>query len=100
MATYGRFYINEVRDVSDSIIVAVISAAVTLISIYTTAKTTRDKISQEMHEQIAVIKTDMKHMDEKIEQHNGYAKLFNQSIPKIEQHMQDVDRRLESIERK
>jgi len=85
---------------SDSIVVAIISAAVTLISIYATAKTTREKITQEMHEQIAVIKNDMQHMDEKIEQHNGYAKLFNQSIPKIEQHMVDVDRRLEAIEKR
>ncbi|MBO7205142.1 MAG: hypothetical protein J6V08_01845 [Candidatus Methanomethylophilaceae archaeon] len=61
--------------------------------------TTR-KQAAEMDKKIAVIEAKMDNMNEDIKSHNQYAKMFSENIPAIKQHMSDVDRRLDSIERK
>ena len=42
----------------------------------------------------------MDDMREDIKSHNRYAQMFSENIPAIKQHMVDVDRRLDSIERR
>lgn len=82
-----------------TIVAVVISSGVSLlISILTIIGQGR-KQTAEMEKQIAVIETKMDGMKEDIAAHNKYAQMFSENIPAIKQHMTDVDRRLESIER-
>lgn len=81
-------------------IVAVIisSGASLLISILTIVGQSK-KQSAELDKQVAVLQAKMDLMQKDIESHNRYAQLFSDNIPAIKQHMIDVDRRLDSMER-
>lgn len=70
-----------------------------MISILTIISQNR-KTQSEMHESIAVIKSEMNGMKEDIKSHNSYAQMFSENVPAIRQHMTDIDRRLDSIERR
>lgn len=85
---------------SEAILTTIITSLVTLVSIFVSSKNSRDKMSIEMDKKIAVIDTKMEHMNDRIEEHNGYAKMFSENIPAIKQHMVDTDRRIEQIERR
>lgn len=82
-------------------IVAVIisSGASLLISILTIVGQSK-KQSAELDKQVAVLQAKMDLMKEDIKSHNQYAKLFQDNIPAIKQHMIDSDRRLDNIERR
>ena len=83
-----------------TILAVIISSGVSLIiSILTIIGQSR-KQTAEMNTAIAVIKTEMTTMKGDIKAHNEYAKLFNENIPAIRQHMTDMDRRMESLERR
>lgn len=84
---------------SEAIIVALITGGVSLFGSILTIILTSRKQQQEMDKSIAVIKTEMKDMKEDIKNHNRYAQLFSENIPAIKQHMVDVDRRLNGLER-
>ena len=84
---------------SEAIIVAIITGLISLIGAFISAKSNRDKITQELKINMAVVENEMKNMNQKIEEHNGYAKMFQENIPAIKQHMTDVDRRLENLEK-
>ena len=85
---------------SEAIAVALITGAVALFGSILTIIATSRKQTSEMEKQIAVVTTKMDDMKEDIKSHNSYAKLFNENIPAIKQHMADSDRRLEALERK
>lgn len=85
---------------SDSILAVLITGAVSMLCTFLSARLTQNKLSSDMDKKIAVIETKMDGMKEDIATHNGYAKMFSEKIPAITQHMADVDRRLENIERK
>ena len=83
-----------------TIVAVVISSGVSLaISILTIISQNR-KTQSEMHESIAVIKSEMNGMKEDIKSHNQYAQMFSENVPAIRQHMTDIDRRLDAMERK
>lgn len=83
-----------------TIIAVIISSGVSLlISIITIIGQSR-KQSHEMDKKIAVIETKMDSMKEDIASHNKYAQMFSENIPAIKTHMEDTDRRLDSIERR
>ena len=84
----------------DVIIVTLISSGCTLLGTILTIIITTRKQASEMDKKIAVIEAKMDNMNEDIKSHNQYAKMFSENIPAIKQHMSDVDRRLDSIERK
>ena len=84
---------------SEAIIVAIITGLISLIGAFISAKSNRDKITQELKINMAVVENEMKNINQKIEEHNGYAKMFQENIPAIKQHMTDVDRRLENLEK-
>ena len=84
---------------SEAIIVALITGGVSLFGSILTIILTSRKQQQELDKSIAVIKTEMKDMKEDIKNHNRYAQLFSENIPAIKQHMVDVDRRLNGLER-
>lgn len=85
---------------SEAVLVAIITGAFTLtgsiIAIFAATK----KQSIEMDKKLAVMESKMDTMKEDIQNHNRYAQMFSENIPAIKQHMTDVDRRLEAIERK
>ena len=83
-----------------TIVAVVISSGVSLIVSSLTILSQNRKTQSEMHESIAVIKSEMNGMKEDIRSHNQYAKMFSENIPAIRQHMTDIDRRLDSIERR
>lgn len=83
-----------------TILAVVISSGVSLIISILTIISQNRKTQSEMHESITVIKTEMSGMKEDIKSHNQYAKMFSENIPAIRQHMTDMDRRLDNIERK
>jgi len=85
---------------SEAVIVALITGGISLFGSILTIVLTSRKQQQEMDKSIAVIKTEMKDMKEDIKSHNRYAQLFTENIPAIKQHMVDVDRRLDGLERR
>lgn len=84
---------------SEAVLVALITGGISLFGSILTIVLTGRKQQQEMDKSIAVIKTEMKDMKEDIKSHNRYAQLFTENIPAIKQHMIDVDRRLDGLER-
>ena len=85
---------------SEAILCALIAGGVSLIGTVLTVLLSAQKQSAEMDRKIAVINSQMEDMKEDIKTHNSYAKLFSENIPAIKQHMSDVDRRLDNLERK
>ena len=83
-----------------TILAVVISSGASLIISILTIVSQNRKTQSEMHESIAVIKSEMTTMKDDIRTHNQYAKMFSENIPAIKQHMVDVDRRLDVIERR
>ena len=84
---------------SEAVLVALITGAFTLTGSVIAIVTTTKKQAIEMDKKLAVMESKMDDMKEDIKSHNQYAKMFSENIPAIKQHMTDVDRRLESIER-
>lgn len=84
---------------SDAIIVALITGGISLLGSVLAIVQTSKKQSIELEKAMAVMKTEMSTMKEDIKSHNRYAQMFQENIPAINQHMKDVDRRLEGLER-
>lgn len=83
-----------------TIVAVVISSSVSLmISIFTIIGQNK-KQAAEMDKKIAVIETKMDVMQGDIRAHNEYARLFSENVPAIKTHMEDVDRRLDVMERR
>lgn len=85
---------------SEAIQVALITGGLSLLGTVITVILTSRKQQTEMDKQIAVMNTKMEDMREDIKTHNQYAKMFSENIPAIKQHMEDVDRRLDNMERR
>lgn len=89
-----------VSQTAATILAVIISSGTSLLISIITIVSQGRKQTAEMDKKIAVIDTKMDDMKEDIKAHNEYAKMFNENIPAIKQHMTDVDRRLESMERR
>jgi len=85
---------------TEAVQVALITGGVSLLGTIITVILTSRKQQHEMDNQIAVMNTQMASMREDIQSHNRYAQMFSENIPAIKQHMADVDRRLDNIERR
>lgn len=83
-----------------TIVAVVISSGVSLLISILTIISQGRKQTNEMNTQIAVIETKMTVMQEDIRTHNRYAQMFSENIPAIKTHMEDVDRRLNNLERR
>ena len=90
---------------SDALIVGLISGLVSLVSIFVSSKTTRDKVThtldtnqQLINNEIEHIKSDMADMRTDIKSHNHYAQLFNENIPVIKEKLSTSEQRLGNIE--
>ena len=85
---------------SDAIIVALITGGISLLGSVLAILSTSKKQQHELDKAVAVLETKMTIMAGDIQSHNQYAKLFSENIPAVKQHLSDVDRRLDSIERR
>ena len=85
---------------SDAIIVALITGGISLIGSVLAIIQSAKKQSMELEKAIAVMQMEMSSMKEDIKSHNRYAQMFSESVPAIKQHMSDIDRRLENMERR
>ena len=101
----AHHYIERVGIVSDAIIVALISAVVTILSIFISAKATQDKTEhkldtnqQVMTNEMNHIKSEMAEMKDDIKAHNQYAKLFNENIPVIKEKIDVANNRIKDLE--
>lgn len=90
---------------SDALIVGLISALVSLVGIFVSAKVTRDKVTntldtnqQLIKNEITHIKTEMGDMKNDIRSHNNYAKLFNENIPVIKERLSVANNRIADLE--
>jgi peptidoglycan hydrolase CwlO-like protein len=90
---------------SDALIVGILSAVVSLIGIYVTAKVTRSEVThkldtnqQIMNNEIGHIKTEISSMKKDIRSHNNYAMLFNENIPLIKEKLSTASSKIEAIE--
>ena len=82
-----------------TIIAVIISSFTSLVISIMTIISQGRKQTQDMDKKIAVIETKMDAMKEDITSHNKYAQMFSENIPAIRTHMEDVDRRLNNLER-
>jgi predicted ribosome quality control (RQC) complex YloA/Tae2 family protein len=91
---------------SDALIVGIISAIVSLIGIFVSAKMTRDEVThrldtnqQVMNNEITHIRNEIGDMKVDIRSHNNYAKLFNENLPVIKEKLSVVTCRIDNIEK-
>lgn len=80
--------------------VAIITGGISLFGSILTIVLTNRKQQQDLDKKIAVIETKMDDIKEDVRAHNKYAQMFSENVPAIKQHMIDVDRRLDNIERR
>jgi len=85
---------------SDAIIVALITGGISLFGTVLTIVLTNRNQQQKIDNKITAIETKMENMQGDIHSHNRYAQMFSENIPAIKQHMSDIDRRLDNIERR
>lgn len=92
---------------TDAIIVALISLIGTIITVVVSAKSTQDKVSNELATQNALqnneinhIKNDIIEMKVDIKEHNHYGKLFSENIPVINEKLKVCEHRLSDLEKK
>ena len=83
-----------------TIIAVIISSGVSLAISILTIIGQNKKQTHDMDVKLAVIQTKMDMMQSDIVSHNQYAKMFSENIPAIKQHMSDMDRRMETLERR
>ena len=84
---------------SDAIIVALISGAISLVGIWASHKAATNKLTQELEKQQAVTNEQIRSMKEVIREHNHYAKLFAESMPVVKEQIKVINHRLEDLER-
>lgn len=85
---------------SESVMVALITGGISLLGSVLAIISTSKKQQHELDKAIAVLETKMTIMQGDIQSHNEYAKMFSENIPALRQHMEDVDKRLDRIDRR
>lgn len=85
---------------SDAIIVAIISGAITLIGIYISSKQTSDNFSRELDKKVAVIDTKIEMLQQDVKEHNHYAKMFSETMPVVQEQIKVANHRIDDIEKK
>ena len=79
-----------------SIIVAVISGVFTILSVIITSRTTLSQMQADLRTSDAVQNTKIDQLKEEVKKHNGFAS----KIPAIEEHLKDIDHRIDNLEKK
>ena len=81
-------------DMSEAIIVALITGCLTLAGTVITVHQSSKKTSADMTKEIAVIKTEMKELTREVREHNNFA----QRIPVVEMQLDSLEKRLAKVE--
>ena len=85
----------------NSIIVALITAGLpilgTIITVYSANKKQTDEMDKKMDVKDAALDVKLKYIDSQLEEHNKYAKMYHETIPVIQAHLQTIDEKLEYI---
>ena len=85
----------------NSIIVALITAGLpilgTVITVYAANKKQTDEMDKKMDVKDAALDVKLKYIDSQLEEHNKYAKMYHETIPVIQAHLQTIDDKLEYI---
>ena len=74
---------------SESIIVAIITGAFALIGTFLANRKSASLLEYRLQK-----------LEEKVEEHNGYAKMFSENIPLIREQIKVANHRIEDLERK
>lgn len=90
-----------------AVVTGVISIIGTIAAIHITAKQNRIKQQADMDKQQALLKADIDHVKEDIQQikedlkaHNGYARMFSETIPVVKEQIKVANHRIEDLEKK
>jgi len=93
----------------ETIVATIITGLITLVGIFVSAKTTRDKVTYELDKQNALqnaeiqrIKEDIKELKEDVKSHNHYAQMFKETVGVLEEKQSVANKRildLENLER-
>ena len=78
----------------NTIIVALIAAAATVISAYLT----KHQFTQELDKKVAVIDEKLLNLGNDVREHNHYAKLFSETIPVVQEQIKVLNHRVEDLE--
>lgn len=85
----------------NSIVVALITAGLpilgTVITVYAANKKQTDEMDKKMDVKDAALNVKLKYIDSQLEEHNNYAKMYHETIPVIQAHLQTIDEKLEYI---
>ena len=83
---------------NDTIIVALIGFASAVAAALISARVTSQKVMQQMQTEIAVMQAKMDSMSKSLAEHNGYAKMFGESVPVIREHISVANKRIADLE--
>lgn len=90
-----------------TIVATIITGLITLVGIFASAKSTRDKVTIELSKQNALqnqeiehIKAEITEMKADIKEHNNYARMFAETMPVVKEQIKYNAQRLESLEQR
>jgi len=75
-------------------------AIISLIGVIITALVTKSSFAKELDKKVAVIEERLKSIDKKVEEHNGYARMFQENIPVIKEKISVQNHRIDDLEKK
>lgn len=83
---------------SEAVIVALISGAISLISVVFSYRSTSNKMQHSMEVQQAIFSTELQNVKKVVDEHNGYAKLFAENMPLVHEQIKVINHRLKDLE--
>jgi len=91
----------------ESIIATIITGVITLVGIFVSASATLNKVTNELDKANALqskeidhIKEEISEMKKDIKEHNGYARMFAETMPVVQEKISIANHRIEDLERK
>ena len=82
------------HDMSDAIIVAIITGGLSLLGIIYSSSKSADKVDAKLDKQQAVIETKMDELTREVREHNNFAK----RMPVVEEQIKVINHRIEDLE--
>ena len=85
---------------TEAIVIALITGTFSILGIIVTAILTKSTMMNEMEKQLELMKLELKEMKQDIKEHNGYAKMFAETMPVIKERISVANHRIDDLERK
>ena len=83
---------------SDAIIAAIITGAVSLVGIIVSYWLANKKVQEKLETQQAVMQTELQYIKSDVKEHNHYAKLFAESMPVVQEQIKVINHRIGDLE--